>query len=573
MDKKLFLRLLTYALKFKKQLIIALFLVIFYSFLSSLLPVYFGHIIDVYLPSANQNPMLMTFALFVIGYVVYTFIVAIFSVIANTYAQNYAHKIATKFREDLFSHVQDLPVSFFDKTPVGSIVSRLTSDTKFIKFLYQAVIKDILFSLISIVNVVVILFFVDKNTSVLAFILLIIIVLMSIDFVVKQAKYQYQSRKINAKINVQFNENIIGSTTIQVYNQQKYFDKNFEEVNLSSRKISRKFVILESYNGHTFSRFIDSFVISTILIYAMYQSFIMKQAITPGLIFVFINILSKVIWSLQSATYTLATLGRAIQSAKHAFELLKENKVPVGNKKIDLKGEIIFENVDFAYQRETVLKQFNLKVNAGETIGIVGHTGSGKTTLMNILMKFYPIKAGNVFIDNEKIETLDDEYYCNQISIVLQTPLILNATLKENITMGYKYSDDAVFEAIKQVGIEYIVNRDKKGIYQMLNADTGLSTGEKQLIAFARALIKNPKILILDEASANIDSESELLIQNGITTLLKQRTTFIIAHRLSTLKQADKIIVLEKGELKEIGTHEQLVMQNGIYKRFLDKQT
>lgn len=573
MDKKLIHRLIKYALKFKKQLWIAIVLVVIYSVLSSFMPVYFGYIVDRFLPSAMQNPAMTTLVLLVLGYIAYTLLVAVFSVIANVYAQNFAHTITTQFRVDLFQHIQNLPISYFDQTPVGSIVSRLTSDTKYIKFLYQAVIKDILFSIISIVNVVVILFFVDKNASLVASILLVVIVLMMVDFVYKQSKYQYQSRKANAKVNVQLNENIVGATTIQLYNQQQYFSDAFDEMNLEKKNTDDKFVLLESYNGHTFSRFIDSFTISAILIYSIYQVVILKQTVSVGLIFVFINILSKVIWTLQSASYTFATMGKSIQSAKHAFELLAIEKEEIGAKEIALKGEIVFEHVNFAYTRDTVLHDFSLKVQAGETIGIVGHTGSGKTTLMNILMKFYPIQSGKVYVDGVSIEEINSDCLRDEISIVLQTPLLLNATLKENIVMGYTHSDEKVIDVMKQVGIGYLLERNPKGIYQMIDhLGSGLSTGEKQLIAFARALIKNPKLLILDEASANIDSESEALIQKGILELAKKRTTFIIAHRLSTLKQANKIIVLDKGVLKECGTHDELIALNGIYKKLIDKQ-
>lgn len=571
MNKKLLKKLFRYAFGFKAQIITSILIVVGYAIFANFVPIYLSYLFDQHLPKAMTEAKLFQFSFYATLYFVLVCASGLLSAFARTYSQNVAHKIVTKMRLDLFEHIQNVPVSYYDKTPIGSIVSKLTGDTKFVKFFYQTLMYDTLFSIVSIINVVVILLNIDQQLSVIMFVLVVLIVIVMIDFVLKQIKYMYLRRKVNSAYNVAINENIEGNIMIQVFNQNDNFLNSFEKVNQDLYNINMKYTKLESYSGNTFSRFIESLAISALLIYVSYQFVFNHTLMQSGLIVVFISYITAVIWNIQNSAYSFSTLGRAFQAAKHAFELLSEPTIEVQPHQLDIRGEVEFKHVDFAYNREVVLKDFSLKVNQGETIGIVGHTGSGKTTLMNILMKFYPILNGSVTIDGVDLKTINDQYLRDQIAIVLQTPLIMEGTLKDNVVMGYTFSDEAVIEVIKEVGAYYLIERHELGIHQLID-QKNLSTGEKQLIAFARALIKNPKLLILDEASANIDSESEVLIQNGIEKLSKNRTTFIIAHRLSTLMNANQIIVLDKGKLVEKGAHQSLIELGGIYYEYMQKQ-
>ncbi len=571
MSRNVMIRLFKYALYFKKEVFLCLFIVIMYAIVSISVPIYLSYLIDQQLPLAVTESLSFKFVFMAILYFGLAAFSSLFSAFARIITQNVSHKIVTKMRQDLFKHIQNVPVSYYDRTPVGTIVSRLTGDSKFIKFLYQTLLYDTIFSVVSLINIVIILSNLDKQITVLTFVIIIVVIIVMIDFILRHIRYSILNRKAYSAVNVAVNENIVGAKMIQVFNQIKSFNENFDKVSDDYYNVMMKYTKLETFSGHTFSRFIDSLGVSLILIYASYQYAILGNTIQSGLIIVFISYITTIIWNIQNSAYSFSTLGRAFQASKHAFELFDEQTIDLKELKIDIKGNIEFKNVDFAYNRETVLHQFSLKVNAGETIGIVGHTGSGKTTLMNILMKFYPIKNGNVMIDGVDLSQIDEIDLRNQIAIVLQTPLMIEGKLKENIVMGYTFSDKEVEKVIKEVGAWYLVERNELGIHQKLEISS-LSTGEKQLISFARALIKNPKLLILDEASANIDSESEVLIQKGIEKLSHNRTTFIIAHRLSTLMDADQIIVLNKGKLVERGNHQELMAINGIYAEYVRKQ-
>lgn len=571
MNKNVMIRLFKYALHFKKEVLLCLLIVIMYAIISITVPMYLSYLIDQQLPLAITEGLGFKFIFMAILYFGLAAFSSLFSAFARIMTQNVSHKIVTKMRQDLFKHIQNVPVSYYDRTPVGTIVSRLTGDSKFIKFLYQTLLYDTVFSIVSLINIVVILSNLDKQITILAFVIIVVVMIVMIDFILRHIRYATLQRKVYSAVNVSVNENIVGVKMIQSFNQTKLFNDHFDKVSDDYFGVMMKYTKLETFSGNTFSRFIDSLAVSLILIYASYQYAILGNTIQSGLVIVFISYITSIIWNIQNSAYSFSTLGRAFQASKHAFELFDEKVIDKKELKVNIRGDIEFKEVDFAYNRETVLHQFSLKVNAGETIGIVGHTGSGKTTLMNILMKFYPIKNGIVTIDGFDLSEIDEVNLRNQIAIVLQTPLMIEGTLKENIVMGYTFSDEEVEKVIKEVGAWYLVERNELGIHQKLDA-TNLSTGEKQLISFARALIKNPKLLILDEASANIDSESEVLIQNGIKKLSHNRTTFIIAHRLSTLMDANKIIVLNKGNLVEQGNHQELMAMNGIYAEYVKKQ-
>lgn len=571
MNKNVMIRLFRYALYFKKDLLISFLFVVIYAVVSMSIPIYLSYLIDKQLPLSLTQSLHFRFVFLTLLYFFLSAFSSLCSAFARISTQNVAHKIVTKMRLDLFQHIQNIPVSYYDKTPIGTIVSRLTNDSKNIKFLYQTILYDTLFFVTSLINIGVILFNLNNQIMILAIALIVVIVLVMIDFVLRYTRFAAMRRKTYSALNVAINENVMGYSVIQTFNQEENFGKQFDHISDNHYNVMMKNVKLEAFSGNTFSRFIESLSISLILIYVSYQYVMLSNIIQSGLIVIFISYINSIIWNIQDSAYSFSTLGRAFQASKYAFELFDEKTVDKQELKLKVKGEIEFKSVDFAYNRETVLYDFSLKVNAGEKIGIVGHTGSGKTTLMNILMKFYPIKNGTVTIDGINLDLVSEDDLRNQIAIVLQTPFMIEGTLKENIVMGYSFSDEEVVSVLQEVGAYYLVERHELGIYQNLDS-SHLSTGEKQLISFARALIKNPKLLILDEASASIDSESEILIQNGIKQLSKNRTTFIIAHRLSTLMDSDQIIVLDKGRLVEKGTHRELILKNGIYAKYVRKQ-
>ena len=272
----------------------------------------------------------------------------------------------------------------------------------------------------------------------------------------------------------------------------------------------------------------------------------------------------------------MPTLQQSLAAGQRVFELLDEPIEEDSSKLLQLKqGNIIFDNVTFGYQaNHPVLKKIHLTVNTGQTIGIVGHTGSGKSSLINLLFRFYDPQEGGIFIDGQRLQDFNRESIRDKMGIVLQEPFLFSGTIASNVHMqNPAITEEMVIDALEKVGAKPLLDKLPKGIHEpVIEKGQSLSSGERQLIAFARTLAKNPKILILDEATSHIDTQTEEIIQNAMNVLKKGRTTFIIAHRLSTIQQADQIILLDQGEIKEQGTHESLLQQNGQYAQMYQLQ-
>lgn len=284
-----------------------------------------------------------------------------------------------------------------------------------------------------------------------------------------------------------------------------------------------------------------------------------------------IDYTSKIFNNMNAIIMRFGDVEDALSSANHIFELLEMKSMDkLENKKINLSQDIYFDDIYFSYDKEDVIKGLSFKVNKGSSVAFVGQTGSGKSTLINLLLNFYSPRKGKILIGDTDISKINKDFLRKDMAVVLQDAFLFKASIKENISLGEEFTDKEIINSLKKVGGEKLLNRGIES--EILENGSNLSQGEKQLISFARAYIRDPKILILDEATSNIDTETENIIQDGINKLKKNRTTFIVAHRLSTIKNVDKIIVLSHGKILESGNHEQLMIKNGAYKKMYLKQ-
>ena len=493
------------------------------------------------------------------------------------YFEKAANKIALFMQRDVYKHVQELPISYFDELPAGKVVSRITNDTKSVKSLYQIILSDLLTNGLYILFLYISLFLLDFKFTLVTLVVLPIVFLLFKDFISKASYINKRFRRDLSDLNANLNENIQGMEIIQSYNQE---EKIFSEFSLVNNKIYDNMLNLTklyAYNSYNATHALQYLTLGGVMLYFGYGAITGSYVVSIGSIYIFVDYITKIFDNLNNAIQRIGLLESSYGAADHIFELLQIDTIPAIDKKLeDHPKDIEFKDVSFYYVDEKyVLKNINLNVNNGETIAFVGHTGSGKSTMMNLLLSFYDVQKGEITIDGEDISKIDKTDLRDNIAMVLQDPFLFTGTILDNITLKKKeISEKDAIKALEFVGGDIILKKHEKGIYTEVreNGNT-FSAGERQLISFARALAKDPAILVLDEATASIDSETEQIIQEGIEKLKRGRTTFIIAHRLSTIKNADKIIVLEQGEIIEQGNHEELIALNGRYRNMYTMQS
>lgn len=488
-----------------------------------------------------------------------------------------SNKIALFMQRDVYKHIQKLPISYFDKLPAGKVVSRITNDTKAVKSLFQIVLSDLLTCSIYIVALYTALFILDFKFTLATLIVLPIVFLLFRDFTKKASIINKKSRRYLSDLNANLNENIQGMEIIQTFNQE---DRIFDEFNVVNNKIYKnmmKLTKLYAYNSFNATQALQYITLGCMLFYFGYGTITKSYVVSIGSIYIFTDYIMKIFDNLNNAIQRIGNLETAYGAADHIFELLQLETIEERNEELENIPKLIeFKDVSFYYiNEEYVLKDINLEVKFGETVAFVGHTGSGKSTMMNLLLNFYNVQKGEILIDGKDISKLDQYKLRENIAMVLQDPFLFTGTILDNITLNKEtISEEDAIKALETVGGNIILEKNEKGIYTEVkeNGKT-FSSGERQLISFARALAKDPSILVLDEATASIDSETEIIIQEGIEKLKKGRTTFIIAHRLSTIRNADKIVVLDKGKIIEQGCHEELIALDGKYKSMYKMQS
>ena len=569
---KTFFRLMRYMLRYKGLSILALLFILMTSIVATAIPLLAQYYIDNYITKniakAGLYILIIYFGLFILR-VVFTFL-------GEYYFAKVAHSIVRDLRNDSFANLQKLGMSYFDKTPVGSVVSRLTNDTQAVADMFGTIFSSFLNT---------ILMFVVTLSAMIALSWQLTIYMILFIPVMVGSVYLYQklssrlveiSRAKISEMNTKLSESIEGMKIIQAFNQEQRLIDEFGEVNNEHLRYYTKSLKVDSL---LLRPAMALFKVLAYGVIVMYFGLSFESAgFTAGIIYAFIQYTNQLFNPLIELMQNFSILQTSIISAGRVFTLIDNEEYEPEQKDSDYKishGDIEFKNVSFSYDgKSDVLKNISFSVKNGESIAFVGATGSGKSSIMNLFLRFYDYDRGEILIDGVNIKDYSSKELRNSVGLVLQDPFLYHGTVESNIKMyNESLTREDVIEAAKFVDAHNFIDKleDK---YDSLVTERGstFSSGERQLLTFARTIASKPKILILDEATANIDSETEELIQNSLEKMRKGRTTIAIAHRLSTIQDSNCIYVLDKGEIIESGTHDELIALKGNYYKMYQLQ-
>ena len=569
-------RLLTYMWRYKWLTALALAFTFLTSLLLTAIPLaarwYIDHLVD---PTEAGSPVLTAFQFLILYYGLFIGRVLATYLSQLTFAR-VSNSIVRDIRLDIFKNLQRLGMSFYDQTAAGSIVSRVTNDTQAVADMFSTVFSSIVSSFLLFLVTLVTMFSLDWHLTVWILPFLPII-WFSIRLYRKLSnRLVKMTRQKLSDINVKLSESIEGMRIVQAFRQEKRLTDEFEQINGEHLDYANRSVDVNSL----FLR--PAMTLLQVLAYAVILTFFglnwQSSGFTAGLIYAFIQYVNQLFQPLIDVTQNFATLQTSTISAGRVFEMMdRDDYEPkqAGSLKEIERGDIRFEHVSFSYDgKRDVLKDISFEVKNGQTIAFVGHTGSGKSSIINLFMRFYEFDRGQILIDGQDIKDYSQEALRKSIGLVLQEPFLYHGTIASNIRMYHEeLTDEEIRQAAAFVDVADFIESLPGGYdHPVTERGSTLSTGQRQLLAFARTIAAQPKILILDEATANIDQETEEMIQNSLKKMRQGRTTIAIAHRLSTIQDADCIYVLDKGKIIESGNHDQLIALGGTYKKMYDLQ-
>ena len=485
--------------------------------------------------------------------------------------------IKREIKIDIFSHLEKLPINYFKKKKLGDTLSKLTNDTTSLGRI-GFIIFDMFKELLTVIILTVILFKVDYILALISLVLLPLIIRVVRKYTKKIRKYGRERQDTTGKVTAFTQETLSGIFVIKAFNNTDFVIDKYKDLTKEEFEQAYKTTKIKA-KVSPINEVITTFMVLLVVLYGGYQILIAKK-ITSGDLISFVTALGLMHQPLKRLISKNNDLQDSLPSADRVVEIFDEKiETDVFGEavKFDEKIQNIkFENVNYKYEdsNDYVLKNINLDVKAGEIVAFVGKSGSGKTTLVNLLARFFNTDEGSVTVNGVNIKNIPLGIYRNKFAIVPQETFLFGGTIKENISFGKEVSDEEIITAAKMANAYNFIQEDLPNKFETEVGERGalLSGGQKQRIAIARALIKNPEIMILDEATSALDSESEKLVQDALDVLMQGRTTFVIAHRLSTIVRADKIVVMDNGEIKEMGTHSELIAMNGIYKNLYDIQ-
>ncbi|HEL2278788.1 TPA: ABC transporter ATP-binding protein [Streptococcus suis] len=488
-----------------------------------------------------------------------------------------ANRIAEYLRNQAYDVMQCLPISYFDDKPAGKIATRIVNDTETLRNQFYGTLVNVFNSFIRLLLTYGIVFYLNPS---LGFALLLLIpVFIGIQFIYKKLtdkpmKDFYDAR---SEVNTQVNETMNGASLIQLYGQEERVLAEFEATADKMRLADNQIIWAQASSTWTLTEFLKFLVLTGILTIIGYQFLQGQSSLSPGKLFVYIDYIEGIFVSLGALVKQFPNMLRSFETGKRLMGLLEEETEPDSSAELTMTdGQVVFDQVTFAYEvGKPILKDISIRADKGETIALVGHTGSGKSSIMNLLYRFYDPQEGRVLIDGKNIREYSRESLRSHMGIVLQDPYLFTGTIASNVSMNEEEADRTrIMQALEKVGAGPMLSRLEKGIDEpVVEKGAAFSSGERQLIAFARTLYSDPKILILDEATSHIDTETEEIIQHAMEVVKEGRTTFIIAHRLSTIQNADQILVLDQGRIIERGRHEDLIEQGGVYAQMHDIQS
>ncbi len=571
-DSKLMKRLLGYIKPYTKYIVFAILLNTIVSGLGPLRPYLTKIAIDEYILKDDFNGLLLIAAL-LIGSLVFQAAIQYF---LTYFMQLMGQKIIYDLRVKVFSHVQKLSLRYFDRTPIGRTVTRVTNDIEALNELFSSGIVMVFSDIFIILWIFAFMFIMAWDLSLVTLSVLPVLVYATFLFRRKVREAYRDERKYLAGLNSYMQEHVGGMSVVQLFTKEKEEINKFADIsgNYRKAKISAVFYYAVFY---PVVELLSSIAMALIIWYG--GGDVLSGMMTIGVLIAFLQYTEMFFRPIRDLSEKYNIMQTAMASSERLFKLLDNDSIiynPDTPKKLDkAEGSIEFKNVWFSYNpNEYVLRDVSFKINPGETAAIVGATGAGKTSLINILSRFYDIQKGSILVDGVDVRELSKEELRDHISIVLQDIFLFSGTIKSNINLGADHiGEEKIVHSAKTVGAHEFISKLPNGYdEEVKEKGATLSVGQKQLISFARALAFDPQILILDEATSSIDTETETLIQRAIEKLLAGRTSIVIAHRLSTIQNADKILVMHKGELREMGTHQELLAKKGIYYKLYQLQ-
>ena len=570
-DFSLFRRVMTYVKPYNSMFYTTAFLTIFLALIALVRPVLIQITIDDYIKELDSVGLFFMVILLVVFLFVESIFQYFFTLLGNLLGQN----VIKDLRNQTFQHVINFKLKYFDNTPIGQLVTRTVSDIETIAEMFSGGILVIIGDLLKIFSVVTCMLYINWDLALISLIP-IPILLMATSIFKKVIKKAFQDvREQVSRLNTFVQEHITGMSIVQLFNREEVEMEAFSSINRKHRAAHIRTV-------WAYSIFFPVVEILSAMSIALLVWYGFKELAlgygTPGDLFSFTLFIHMLYRPIRQLADRFNTLQMGMVSSERVFKVLDtestiENK---GTKSTEnLQGNIEFKDVSFAYNNEDwVLKNISFKINKGESLALVGATGAGKSSIINLLGRYYEINKGEIFIDNTNINELELHQLRKFMSIVLQDVFLFSDSILNNITLYNKdINEDEVMDAAKKVGAHDFISKLPDGYnYDVKERGAMLSVGQRQLISFIRAYVHQPQVLILDEATSSIDSESEELIKHATSVLTQNRTSIIVAHRLSTIKNADKILVIDKGEIVEEGSHNELLSKNGYYKKLYDYQ-
>lgn len=567
---RVFKRLMSYLKPYKFLTAVALALLLLTTVVRSVIPLIASYFIDHFLTDMNQTAMLI-----LVGYYLMYVLQTIIQYLGNFYFAHVSYSVVREIRRDAFANMEKLGMAYFDQTPAGSIVSRLTNDTEAVSDMFSGILSSFISAIfIFTVTLLTMLRLNAVLTGWVAIFLPFIFILVNL-YRKKSVAVIEKTRALLSDINSKLSESIEGIRIIQSFSQEDRLKDEFEAINEEHVLYANRSMALDSLFLRPAMSLLKLLAYAILMAYFGFRS--MEIGISAGLMYAFIQYVNRLFDPLIEVTQNFSTLQTSMVSAGRVFDLIDERQYEPEQKNGEATvqaGNIEFKNVSFSYDGERqILDNISFKVNQGETIAFVGSTGSGKSSIINVFMRFYEFQSGEVLLDGVDIREYPKEELRRNIGLVLQDPFLYHGTIKSNIKMYQDISDEAVQAAAAFVDADQFIQKlPEKYETKVTERGSSFSTGQRQLLAFARTVASQPKILILDEATANIDSETETIVQESLKKMRQGRTTIAIAHRLSTIQDANCIYVLDKGKIIESGSHDELLSQKGTYYRMYQLQ-
>lgn len=573
----LFKRLFSFAKPYKKYLVVAISATILLAALSPSRPYVIGQLIDRYLLKDKDPNMLLLGSLLVL---IMLLLEAVLQVVGTYFSNLLAQSVIRDLRQKVIRHFMKLRVAYFDKNPVGAMVTRVVSDMEAITEVFSSGMMDIAADLLSLILIILFMFLTDWQLALMTLIPVPLLIWATRLFARAMKSSFQQERQAVTRLNTFVQERLTGMSLVQLFNRQPQEASHFEQINSEHRAAHIKAVWANSI-FFPFVELLSSLSIAFLLVWGALQAAGKSdQEVSNmfGELFAFVFWISQLYRPIRMLADKFNILQRGTVRAERIFAVLDE-QTDVQDKgyltEVDFNQNLRFQDVNFSYvEGQPVITDLNLDINYGQTVAIVGATGSGKTTLVNLLGRFYEHQSGQILIGKVPIEAIELQTLRKNIAIVLQDVFLFSDTVFNNITLGDpSISLEQVINAAKEVGAhDFISALPDQYMHKIGERGGTLSTGQRQLLAFIRAYVYQPSLLILDEATSSVDSESEFMIQRATDKLTAGRTSIVIAHRLSTIRKADRIIVMEKGRIIEQGTHEELLEFGGHYKNLSDRQ-